>query len=233
MDHKQKSALAIAVAAGLGGVSAADAAIYSATLTQVLTYSNNGTAGTAGNISSSTATFQYDDVTGLITQTGGTFNNRVTTAPTSTLYRTSITGLVMGAAGAASATTFLCQEGNFGGNVGASICGNYSFAGNFLNESTVSWGPGTAASRTIGGDDIASGPQQTIASLNGMVTTSWVGTTLVLTNKTCTGSCTTYPAGTAYNNGQQWLFAVPVPAAAWLFGSALGVMGWVRRKTST
>jgi hypothetical protein len=26
---------------------------------------------------------------------------------------------------------------------------------------------------------------------------------------------------------------VPVPAAAWLFGSALGVMGWLRRKVST
>ena len=26
---------------------------------------------------------------------------------------------------------------------------------------------------------------------------------------------------------------VPVPAAVWLFGSALGVMGWVRRKSVT
>jgi hypothetical protein len=118
--------------------------------------------------------------------------------------------------------------------VGASICGNYNLGGNFTNESTTSWGPGTAVSRTIGGDDFALGPQQSIASLNGMTTISWVGTTLVLANATCTGSCTTLPAG-AFNSGQRWTFnagpqVVPVPAAVWLFGSALGLLGVARRR---
>ena len=170
----------------------------------MLVYSNNGTAGSAGNITSSTATWTYDDATSLITQTGGVFNVRLTTAPTSTLYRQTITGLVMGNGAPASATSFTCIEGNFGGDVGASICGNYTLGANFANESTTTWGPGTAFSRTIGGDDAASGPQQSIATLNGMATISWVGTTLILSNGTCTGLCLTSPGG--FNAGQRWTF---------------------------
>ena len=59
-----------------------------------------------------------------MTQTGGTINARATTAPTTTLFRQFITGLVIGNGGAASAASFSCVEGNFGANVGASICGN-------------------------------------------------------------------------------------------------------------
>jgi hypothetical protein len=239
MDNKQKSALAIAIAAGVSGMTVADdasAATYSGTLTSILTYSNNGTAGSPLNINSSTGlTWSYDDVTNLMTQTGGTINARATTAPTSTLFRQFITGLVIGNSAAASAATFSCVEGNFGAGVGASICGNYLLGGNFLNESTTTWGPGTAASRTIGGDDVAIGAQQSIAALNGMSTISWVGTTLVLSNRTCTGPCLTLGGG-AYNNGYTYTFTagpqavVPVPAAVWLFGSALGLLGVARRQ---
>ena len=238
MDQKQKSALTVAIAAGLAGMTVGDdasATTYSATLTQVQSYSNSGLSTL--NISSSTSlNWTYDDVTYLMTQTGGLLNARVTTAPTSTLFRQSITGLVIGNGGAASATTFRCTEGNFGAGVGASICGNYLLGANFTNESTTTWGPGTAASRTIGGDDIAAGPQQTIAILDGMDIVSWVGTTLVLSNRTCTGPCTTLPAD-SYNNGYKYTFSVPlilvpVPAAVWLFGSALGVMGLMRRSQS-
>ena len=242
MDQKQKNALAIAIAAGVGGVASTDdavAATYSATLIEVRNYSNSGTNGIPLNISSSTGmTWTYDDVTGLMTQTGGLLNVRFTTAPTSTLFRQSIAGLVIGAGAAASASSFVCTEGNFGAGVGASICGNYLFGANFANESTTSWGPGTAVSLTIGGDDIAVGPQQTIAILDGMSTVSWVGTTLVLSNKTCTGPCTSMPSG-AGNGGYSYTFTagpqvvVPVPAAVWLFGSALGVMGLMRRKAAT
>jgi len=230
---KNKSIVTAAVAAGVGAVSPADAAVYTATLIQVAEYSNSSTSGFAGNIASSTATWSYDDVTNLVTQTSGLFNVRFTTAPTQTLWRTSITGLVMGNGGAASAATYVCTEGNFGGNVGASICGNYSFGANFFNESTTSWGPGATASRVFGGDDLASGTQESIATLDGMTTISWAGTTLVLSNGTCTGPCV---GSTGFNNGQRWTFAwnplaVPVPATFWLFGSALGALGWARRSS--
>ena len=169
MDHKQKSALAVAIAAGVGGMTVADdaaAATYTATLTQHPDLQQQRHPGSPLNISSSTGlTWSYNDVTNLMTQTGGTLNARATTAPTSTLFRQFITGLVIGNGAAASAATFSCVEGNFGAGVGASICGNYLLGGNFTNESTTTWGPGTAVCRTLGGDDTAAGAQQTIAVL--------------------------------------------------------------------
>lgn len=211
------TALSAAVAASLGVAAAtAEADVYTATLTQVRVFSNGGTSGSPGNITSSTATWSYDSVTNLLTQTGGTYNFRVTTAPTSTLYRTSITGLVLGNGAPASAATFVCTEGNFGGNVGASICGNYTFGANFGNDSTTTWGPGTAVSRTIGGDDAAAGAQESVAKLNGMVTSTFSPPNLVLTNGSCTGPCTTLPAG-ANNNGQIWVLnnlTLATPGAA-------------------
>jgi hypothetical protein len=216
-----KSALAVAVAATLGGAStAADATVHTAVLTGVATYSNNGSA--AGNISSSTATFQYDDVTTVLTQTGGTYNARFNTSPTNTIYRHLITGAVIGNGAAAAATSFVCQEGNFGGNVGANICGNYGFGGNFADDSTATWGPGTAFARTFGGDDFAYGPQQSIAAYNGWSNVSWLGTTLTIGG-----------GGNLTTSGQIWkldIATIPVPAAVWLFGSALGLLGVARRK---
>ncbi len=195
--------LAAAVAASLGMTAgAADAAVYAATLTQALTYANNAPYGSACNFSSSTSTWTYDDVSGLLTQTGGTYNLRVSTGP-STLYRTTITGLIIGNGQLAAANSYVCTEGNFGVTVGASICGNYSLGANFLDESATSWGPGTDYSRTFGGDDYAAGPQQNLDRFHGMATVSFdPGGTLVLTNKSCTGSC---PPG-GYNFGHQWTF---------------------------
>ena len=220
-DHKQKSALAVAIAAGVGGMTAADdagAATYTGTLTQIQTYSNNSLTGSALNISSSTGlTWSYDDVTNLMTQTGGTINARATTAPTSTLFRQSITGLVIGNGAAASASSYACTEGNFGAGVGASICGNYTFGGNFISNSTTTWGPGTAASRTIGGDDTPIGAQQTIAGLDGMTTLSLVGDQLVMTNRTCTSGICLADAGagvTSFNNGYKYTFTLVADATA-------------------
>ncbi|MEO7386758.1 MAG: VPLPA-CTERM sorting domain-containing protein [Gammaproteobacteria bacterium] len=135
------------------------------------------------------------------------------------------------------------MEGNFGGNVGASICGNYNFGANFVNESTTNWGPGTSASRSLRGDDAAIGAVQSIASLDGMNYVSFVAFNMVFSNATCTTTCTTAQGG--FNNDQKWTFSVlcfpdgpcvqppptvPIPAAAWQFGGALGLLGMARRR---
>jgi hypothetical protein len=232
---KQATALGVAIAATLGAT-AADAATWTATLVTAASFSGNGSS--AAKIGSSTATFSYDDVTGLLSQTGGTFNARFNIAPTTTLFRHSITGLVIGNGGAASATSYSCTEGNFGGSVGASLCGNYNFGVNFTNESSVTWGPGTASAKTVGGDDKSFGPQQDISAYSYFTTVSWIGTSLVLSNASCnpyapgnaSGCATTGGANTGYtwtlNAGPN----VPVPAAVWLFGSALGLLGAARRR---
>jgi hypothetical protein len=131
-----------------------------------------------------------------------------------------ITGAIVGNGAAAAASTFVCAEGNFGGNVGAHICSNYSLGGNFANDSTATWGPGTAFARTLGGDDFAYGAQQNLSAYNGMANASWMGTTLTISN-----------AGPT--SGYDWkvdIATIPVPAAVWLFGSALGLLGVARRR---
>jgi hypothetical protein len=230
MDRKPPLAIAVSAVAGFGAAAPADATVHSATLVSFGQYSNGATSSFNGKITSSTATWSYDDATKLLSQTGGTFNVRFTTSPSQTLFRHLTTGLVVGNGVAVAATSFVCAEGNFGTGVGASICGNYTFGGNFVNESTATWGPGVTTGRTIGGDDNASGPQQSLAIFDGMSTVSWVGTTLQISNRTCTGSCATLPAGTGYNRGYIFtLNVVPLPAAAWLFGGSLLLAG-VRRR---
>jgi len=192
-----KSALAVAIAATLGGAStAADAAVHIVHLTGVTTYSNNGSA--AADLSSSTATFTYDDATNVLTQTGGLFQHRLSIVPNvSTLFRHSITGLIVGNGAAATATSFVCTEGNFGPIINGSshLCGNYNFGGDFVNDSTVTWGPGLAFARTIGGNDVAVGPQQNISLYDGMNSAGISGTTLSVSNATTCGTCANPNAG--------------------------------------
>jgi hypothetical protein len=107
MDTEPQSIVAIAVAATLAP--AAEAATTAVTLVKIQYYSNGGVS--EGNIGSSTATFSYDDVSGLLTQTGGTFNVRLSIVPTVTLYRHLITGIVFGNGAAATATTYVYAEG--------------------------------------------------------------------------------------------------------------------------
>ena len=176
-------------------------------------------------------------MTNLLTQTGGTFNVRFIIVPSTTLFRHSTTGLVIGAVLAATGSTFTCTEGDFGGNVGASLCGNYNFGGNFTNQSSSTWGPRTAFARTLAGDDMSVGAQQNISAYNDFATVSFDGTHLVMSNASCNpfvpGNANGCASAAGVNTGYSWILStVPIPAAAWLFGGALGVLGVVRRRSA-
>lgn len=223
--QQKKTLLALAVAQVLGLTAAtADAATFAMDLTGITIYTPQG-AGPA-TLNQSTASWNYDDASGKLTQVGGTLVANYQLFPgITTLFVHNITSLVVGAGAAATAASYSCVEGNFGpDNVGAALCGNYNFGGNFLNDSTATWGPGTAFSRVLGGDDSAAGAPQNLADFNGMTTTAWNGTNLVLSNAT---------SSTGFTMNLVALAPVPVPAAAWLFGSALGLLAWTKRKAAS
>jgi hypothetical protein len=196
---------------------------------------DGGTAGySISDISPSTATYDFDGTT--LTSTGLT-SSHWTITPTTILFDQNVVDLSIVMGGAASATSYECVEGNFGGYVGGNLCGNYSF-NNYVDDSTLTY-TGTSVTLVLGGDDTSNGDPQDLASLDnstvddnalyaadsnvvgqvGFSTYSWDGTTLKIHNM-------------SGNTTQTLTFvsAIPVPAAAWLFGSALVGLAGVGRK---
>jgi hypothetical protein len=147
------------------------------------------------------------------------FEQRLSIVPNiTTLFRHTITGLVMGNGAAATASTYVCVNGNFGTNFSfANLCGNYNFGGDFIQDSSISYGPGTAFARTMAGDDMLAGNeiQQSINQLNGMNSAGVAGTVLFVTNSAHTDDC--QPGGTSpcttvvgLNSGYDWTFSTNV-----------------------
>ena len=141
-----------------------------------------------------------------------------------TIQNDSIVDLTIATGSAtASATVYRCNEGSFLSGFGASACGGYRFGSNSINESATIWS-GTCVAQTIGGDDVLTFGPRTIAAYNfGLVSDD--GMTLVIG--------TTTPVGTPGGEAMTFQYSIiPIPAAAWLFGSALGLLGWVRRSAN-
>jgi hypothetical protein len=157
MRNSTKTVLSLTALLGMSGV--ANAAPAAATLTGVATYSVNGS--TTLNLNASTASWVVDTATGVATQTGGTFSGKAFVGKTP-LYTHTMTGGVL-SSGTATATSWGCAEGVFGGIVGAHICGNFTLGGNGTVDSIVG-NSGTAVTVTIQGDDVASGDPQTLAN---------------------------------------------------------------------
>ncbi len=222
----KKSKVAIAVATAIGAAGAANAADVAVTLTAVNTGSNNGES--LGFLSG-TLTGTYNTTSGVVTMDAGTtsvlFN--LSPLPGNELFTHNHTNWTTGG-GAYAASAYSCAEGQFGGGVGAHLCGNWTFGTNFINESSVNYGaiPGT---RTLGGDDVSVGAQQQ-GSDYATSTASIGGGSLVMQS----ALWNTLGSGGTSTGGVELVFnVVPVPAAVWLFGSALGLLGWTRRRLQT
>ncbi len=216
----------LAVVALIGAVGVAQAA--PATLISVTSYSKSGTS--VWNIAGSTATWDLNTGTGVLTQTGGTYKATAKVGVT-TLMTQTMTGGVL-SSGTASATSWACTEGVFGGIVGAHICGNYSFGANGTNDSVYT-PTATGATVAIGGDDAAipGGPQTLANSYSGMALTFGSGGLKLSNGVVGVGGydfCFGTPEGGGCGVG-----IIPVPASVWLFGSALGLMGAIRRKVGS
>ncbi|MGI9343044.1 MAG: VPLPA-CTERM sorting domain-containing protein [Gammaproteobacteria bacterium] len=209
--RKFQIALAVSV---IFGVSSAQAAIWQ--ITNLVNFSSQGasTAVLSGN------TLFTSDVANNLTA-NGSFTGQFNVGPTP-IYAHEFTGMTISNAGAVDATAFTCVEGAFGAAVGANICANTGFGTNFVNESTVTY-TGNTSSRTIGGDDIPFGPQQMLSDYDGLAPIDFgPGFSYITFSNTIDGT----------QGVELTLTQVPVPAAAWLFGSALGLLGWARRRTS-
>ncbi|MEZ5563486.1 MAG: VPLPA-CTERM sorting domain-containing protein [Gammaproteobacteria bacterium] len=207
----------LAAVALIGAVGVAQAA--PATLTGVTSYSKNGTAIWNISLGTGNAQWDVDTGTGTATQLGGTLKMNTKVGP-NILSTIAMSGGVLGS-GAPSATSWSCTEGTFGYNVGAHICGNLLLGGNTTLDSIIG-NSGTATTVILAGDDIPIGAPQTLAnSFNNMTLSSLGGGNWKLSN------------GVVGVGGYDFTFnVVPVPAAVWLFGSALGLMGAMRRRTA-
>ncbi len=210
----KKTQIAAAVATALAAGSASAASEW--VLQSVATKSNNGTASLA-----LTGTLTFSNGVGNSLNADGAFGGSTKVGMTPLFTWNFGSDFSISGAGTGSGS-FDCIEGVFGGVVGASICGNYNFGANGYNESTVNT---DGSNRVIGGDDGAIGPAQSIADFSGLspvIPPTDFSSIIVLENGTTySGTIFTFVAN-----------PIPVPAAAWLFGSALGLLGWVRRRAT-
>ncbi len=186
--------------------------------------------------SASTATWDWDGTnltsTGLYSATNW-FGDIPFPGTTGTVLNDQVMGLSVDTGSAtASATSYTCLEGFLGPRNDFSVCGDYLFGPNGVDDSTTIWGPGTAVSQTLGGDDLqgpGSGPRSISAynfGLDGIIGVDGmtVGDQILIGNG--------IPLGMSGSVVMAFQVVVPVPASAWLFGSALGLMSWMRRKTT-
>jgi len=188
------------------------------------------TDGTSSVSPATTAVWDWDGAILSSTGTYGAAQNLGSSSMAPAIRGDAITDLTIdtGAASAGGTTAYSCNEGTFGLGSGFNACGGYTFGDNFADESTTSWGPGLAFSLTLGGDDASFRPIRSISAYD-------FDTVALLSGASTTSPGAVFTIGNGIAQGMPGAFdmtfqVVPVPAAVWLFGSALGILGWVRRR---
>lgn len=222
----------------------------SGTSVSTLIWNGANTGGVGGmtvGAVASTATWDWDGTT--LTGMGLYFaTTHIGSMPLgSSIIGDRVTDLVINTAtNSTSATDYECREGNFLGTVGAHGCGNISLDYNATYDSAMAYnvgGDASCVSRTLGGDDVSTGNPRGLTNSAGgggcdatdsafiqwevLGDTNTAFSTFVLSNFTDTTA-----NGANYMTFQYGAAVVPVPAAVWLFGSALGLLGWIRRRVA-
>ncbi len=216
--------------------------------------------GTAVGITPSNATWAWDGTTltssGLFWTTSHISSNPLASAVVSDKV---VDMVINTATYTTTATSYECVEGNFLASVGVHGCGGVTLGSNFVYESSIAYNVGGNANcvnRIIGGDDVYNGPPRGLMSappISGchqvfgafdLYTIAASGLSpgdLVILSETVSLpqilSCRAVGSGSAAClaiRNETWLEfqVVPVPAAVWLLGSALGVLSYFRRKIS-
>ena len=154
-----------ALLGSVGPITAVQAAPVAATMVSVGSYSKSASSASPLTATGAdTATWTFDVAANTLAIASGTYE-RVAKVGATPLMTHTMTGVSM-SSGNAVGTTWTCTEGVFGGIVGAHICGNYNFGGNFTNESTYNQSTPDAISATvtIGGDDVSLGAVQALVN---------------------------------------------------------------------
>ncbi|MBW7930069.1 MAG: hypothetical protein H3C57_02030 [Gammaproteobacteria bacterium] len=195
----------------------------------------------AAGIVPSTAQWTWDAATGVLSMTGS-FNSASSigsNAMSPMIIGDKVTDLTIDTVNqTVTAAAYACGEGSFLGGVGANGCMDVSHGGNFMLDSSVAYNIGGDASCvavTLGGDDAnltgdgAGGPMPrgltARAAGGGCNATSGAFDLFAVTTSGNMVSLASLDGSNVLN-----FQVVPVPGAVWLFGSALGLAGIIRRR---
>jgi hypothetical protein len=240
---KLKSLAAVAVL-----LSSSSAFAVQVTLVTDALYSSSGTF--YNKIKVNTAVYNWDGTT--LTQSGGSLSSTQSVGPTP-LLTDNTTGMVIDtAANTTTASSYTCTEGTFLGGVGAHGCWNLNLGGDFVLNSSAAYnvgGDSNCINVTVVGDDVSGGPVRGLGTGSGgscdPQTSAYANWNIALDNTGVAGGLLTIGSSTILgcaggttknaacgNTTYMTLQAIPVPAAVWLFGSGLGLLGLARRRRS-
>jgi len=198
------------------------------------------------NATGATAVWDWDNATGVLSMTGIFQSTSFISSNANGLPVISdkvVDMVINTTTNMTTAASYQCVEGTFLAGVGANGCANVSTGDDFTYDGSIAFnvgGDANCVNRTVGGDDVSTGNVRGLMSVAGgggcdatdgafnlwtVVSYTGPGGQLIVSNGIDIGL-----AGTNYLTFSVAEAVVPVPAAVWLFGSALGLLGVARRR---